>query len=83
MAEIGEAWEVKVRGEWQRITLQDALRLDKDRLKRCPECYGRVRAHSVGKNGEAAHFEHFEQNPGCYLGHNFDGTKRSHRKPMI
>jgi hypothetical protein len=45
-----------------------------------PECHGRVRAHSTGKNGEAAHFEHHERNPGCSLGHYFDGTKKLHRK---
>ena len=31
-----ETCEVKVRGTWTTITLRDALRLDKDRVKRCP-----------------------------------------------
>jgi hypothetical protein len=30
---------------------------------RCPECHGRVRAHGVGRDGMAAHFEHYENNP--------------------
>jgi len=75
--------ELKVRGVWTRITLEDALRLDKDRIKRCLECQGQVRAHQAGKNGEAAHFEHYERNPGCSLGHFFDGTPRMHRKPLV
>ena len=78
----GTTCELKLRGEWTTITLEDALRLDKDRLKRCPECHGKVRAHGVGKNGEAAHFEHDEKNPGCYLGNYYDGIKRMHRRPM-
>jgi len=48
---------------------------------RCPECHGRVRAHSAGRDGISAHFEHRENNPGCYLGYNFDGVERKRRKP--
>lgn len=75
--------EVRVRGIWTSVTLEDALRLDKDRVKRCPDCHGRVRAHGTGRNGEQAHFEHFEANPGCMWCHNYDGAgKRMHRKPL-
>jgi hypothetical protein len=75
--------EVRVRGTWTRISLEDALRLDKDRLKRCPACHGRVRAHGTGSNGAAAHFEHDEANPGCMWCYNYDGRgSRMHRKPM-
>jgi hypothetical protein len=72
--------EIKSFGCWEQIPLEQALGMPKDRLMRCPECHGRVRAHSTGKNGEAAHFEHHERNPGCSLGHYFDGTKKLHRK---
>lgn len=72
--------DLKIRGAWQAITLEQALRLDKGRLMRCPECHGRVKAHSAGRDGMAAHFEHRENNPGCTLGYNFDGTQRVHRK---
>lgn len=73
--------EVRVRGEWIKIGLEDALRLDKDRIKRCPHCHGRVRAHATGKNGAAAHFEHDEANPGCMYSHKYDGGgQRMHRK---
>jgi hypothetical protein len=57
--------EVLVRREWTRISLEDALRLDKDWLKRCPACHGRVRTHATGSNGAAAHFEHDKANAGC------------------
>jgi len=73
--------ELKIKGLREVITLEQALRLDKDRIKRCPECHGRVRAHGVGKSG-TAHFEHFENNPGCSLGYNFDGIKRRHRRRL-
>jgi hypothetical protein len=79
-----ETCELKNRGAWQPLSLEQALFLDKDRPKRCPECHGKVRAHGIGKNGEAAHFEHDEKNPGCSLiPQHFDGTKRMHRKPMV
>ena len=42
-----------------------------------------IHDEKLGKNGEAAHFEHDENNPGCYLGYNFDGTKRMHRRPLL
>ncbi|MDI3562539.1 hypothetical protein [Bradyrhizobium sp. Arg816] len=74
--------ELWVRNGWQAISLDEALRLDKDRKKRCPECHGQVRVHAAGTNGQAAHFEHYENNPGCRFGHNFDGTKRMHRKRL-
>jgi hypothetical protein len=41
-----------------------------------------VRAHSTGKNGEAAHFEHDEKHPGCSWGNYFDGNRRPHRRPL-
>ena len=66
---------------WQAIALEQALRLDKGCLTRCPECHGRVRVHSAGREGMSPHFEHRENNPGCTLGYNFDGTRRRHRKP--
>jgi hypothetical protein len=78
-----EKCEVKVRGAWVTISLRDALTLDKDRIKRCPECHGRLRAHGIGRNGEAAHFEHYEANPGCMWSYTYDGgAQRMHRKPV-
>jgi hypothetical protein len=32
--------EVKVWGDWKRLTLDQALELDASHLKRCPECLG-------------------------------------------
>jgi hypothetical protein len=59
------------------ITIEQALDLPPYRKKRCPECYGRVRAHRPG-DGAPARFEHFERHPGCSLGDCFDGNKRPH-----
>jgi hypothetical protein len=56
--------ELKVFGGWQPITLEEALRLHPSRVKRCPVCHERVRTHKAGDNGMAAHFEHYERNPG-------------------
>lgn len=76
--------EVKVKGAWVRVSLEDALsRLDKDRLKRCPDCHGQLRVHATGSNGAVAHFEHHEANPGCMWCYNYDnGGKRMHRRPV-
>ena len=71
--------DIKINGKWQRITLAKALALDKTRTLRCVECEGQVRAHREGRNGEAAHFEHLQQNPGCSLGFFFNGTRAKHR----
>jgi hypothetical protein len=43
---------------------------------------GAVKPHKEGKNGEAAHFEHKEQNPGCSKGFFFDGDQRKHKKQL-
>lgn len=74
--------ELKAHGKWQPIELALALRMPRERQMRCPECHGRVRAHSAGRNGQVAHFEHYENNSGCSLGFNFDGTSRKHRKAL-
>jgi hypothetical protein len=76
--------EVLVRKEWVRVSLEEALsKLDKDRLKRCPACHGKVRAHRTGRNDAAAHFEHDEANPGCMWCYNYDGGgQRMHRRPV-
>jgi hypothetical protein len=72
------ACEVFARNEWQGIDLQLALKMPNTREKRCPECHGRVRAHSVGSNGMKAHMEHFERHKGCSRGNYFDGTATLH-----
>lgn len=70
------------KGTWERIPLSQALTLAKGREMRCQECHGQVRPFVTGKNGEVAHFEHAERNPGCSLGDCFDGSKRMHLKAM-
>jgi hypothetical protein len=52
------------------------------RRMRCPECRGKVRFHKEGVNGEVAHFEHTEANPGCSKGNCFDDIHRPHRKQL-
>jgi hypothetical protein len=73
--------EVRIRGTWQWISSSDALRLDRARIKRCPECHGQLRVHKPGP-GIASRFEHYERNPGCSSGDCFDGTRRRHPKAL-
>jgi hypothetical protein len=74
--------ELKIRDGWQPITLEEALRLNTNRIKRCPVCRGRVRAYQAAKNGIAAHFEHFQPHSGCYLIDTFDGNPRLHPRAL-
>jgi hypothetical protein len=74
--------ELKVPGGWLPITLDEALRLNPTRLKRCPVCQGQVRAHNASDEGRVAHFEHFHLHLGCYLGDDFDGNPRPHQKAL-
>ena len=72
------ACEVYANKQWQGIDLALALKMPKTRIKRCPECHGRVRVHSAGSNGMRAHMEHFTRHAGCYRGDCFDGHSRQH-----
>jgi hypothetical protein len=74
--------ELKILEGWQPITLDEALSLHPDRVKRCPVCHGRVRAHKAGDDGAAARFEHVQTHLGCYLASDFDGNPRPHRKAL-
>jgi hypothetical protein len=74
--------EVKVWGDWKRLTLDQTLELDRSHLKRCPECHGQVRLHKAFIDGTAAYFEHYERNPGCSLGDCFDGNPKLHPWPL-
>ncbi len=65
-------------GKWQGIDLSYALRMPKGREKRCPECFGQVRAHSAASNGMKAHMEHNSRHAGCSRGDCFDGNSRPH-----
>ena len=78
-----EACEMRVRGQWVTIPLDDALdKYDASREKRCIECHGAVRAHREGDNGMRAHFEHLDKHEGCSRGNYFNGTKMPHRKAL-
>jgi hypothetical protein len=72
--------EVEVRGRWQPLDLDAALKLASSRVLRCIECGGRVRAHKAGSNGQKAHMEHGERHPGCSRGDCYDGTSRPHHR---
>jgi hypothetical protein len=49
MADLYEqTCEVKAFGKWELVSIDKALSLNKERIKRCPECHGRVRAHNAG-----------------------------------
>lgn len=74
-----ELWANK---QWVEITIEDALRMDESRKKRCVECHGQVRAHSASEDGMRAHFEHLRAHPGCSRGHVYDGTSTRHPKAL-
>jgi hypothetical protein len=74
--------ELRILQGWEPITLEEALKLHPDRVKRCPICHGRVRAQKAADDGMVARFEHFEVHPGCYLESAFDGNPRPHRKAL-
>lgn len=74
-----ELWANK---RWELIDIELAVRMPKGRFMRCVECHGRVRAHALGKTGQAAHFEHFERHKGCSRGDCFDGDPRMHHRTM-
>jgi len=57
--------QAKLEGKWVPITIDEALKLPRDHLKRCSECHGRVRAHRASINGMRAHFEHRVAHAGC------------------
>jgi hypothetical protein len=73
--------ELRVVGGWQPITLDEALQLNQDRVKRCPVCHGRVRARQT-EEGASARFEHYVLDTGCYLIEGFDGNPRPHRRAL-
>lgn len=74
--------QVSVKGEWQSIDLNTALGLHRNRVMRCIECQGRVRAFRQGSNGQVAHMEHDHRNKGCSRGDCFDGEHRIHHRPV-
>ncbi len=73
-----EAW---VDGRWKVVPVRDLINHRLGLIIRCQECHGAVRLHRLGKRGtHRAHAEHLEGNPGCSLGHYFDGTRRLAQK---
>jgi hypothetical protein len=51
---------------WHEVTVTDALQLG-EKKGRCVECDCPVKIFNAGKNGEAAHPEHYNRNPACSL----------------
>jgi hypothetical protein len=80
--EYAGACEIFMRGDWTKIDLEQALRLDASRTKRCIGCHGEVKAHKPGKDGQRAHFEHKHRHKGCQFGDCFDGEMSPHPKAL-
>jgi hypothetical protein len=80
-----DACEIKGRdGEWQRISIEAALGMDRFALMRCPSCHGRLSAHKLGTTGQRAHFEHWIMHPGCPLkAGTYCGTPSQHPEPLL
>lgn len=76
-----ELWANKA---WHTVTITDALTKYAERLLRCPECGGAVRAHRASADGSnPAHFEHRIGHAGCSRAHRFSGHHSKHPKPLI
>ena len=60
---------------WQAIALEQALRLDKGCLTRCPECHGRVRVHSAARVGLSPHFAASRKQSRMHFGLQFRRNK--------
>lgn len=58
--------EVKVGNQWKRLHVTSALARN-ERYGRCVNCKNPARAHSLGKNGAAAHVEHLKRSRACNL----------------
>jgi len=76
--------EVKVGKDWVIVPIDKALGLHPDRIKRCPECHGRVRAHKTSVDGMRAHFEYFVAHTGCSRSRSvpFSGESTPHPKAI-
>lgn len=81
---MDEDCEVKVGKKWVTVSIDRALGLHPDRVKRCPECHGKVRAHKAGVDGMRAHFEHFIAHDGCSRSRSvkFSGASTTHPRPL-
>ena len=51
---------------WHEVSVDDALILGEKKGK-CVECDNPVKIFNTGKNGEAAHPEHYRRNAACSL----------------
>ena len=74
--------EIEVGGQWVVYNIDDVLQNDPPGRRRCVECHGVVKAHGVGKNGQAAHFEHGRRHSGCSRCDKFSGVKSSHPQAL-
>lgn len=81
MAVLGAYCEIWASGAWHVLSIEQALTYPRDRLMRCPECLGRVRPHSAGRDGQGAHFEHEHRHEGCSRSDAFKGVKSAHPSP--
>ncbi len=70
--------EVKSDGLWVGVSVDKITTQRQRPTTRCAECHGRVRAHRMGSNGLAAHFEHLDRHAGCSAGFYFDGKRSLH-----
>ena len=76
-----DSCEMKRRGEWTGITIEDALNRHSDKKMRCPACHGRVQAIRSSINGRA-HFEHNAGHAGCPRGDSYSGAPSPHPDPL-
>ena len=79
VAAMSDTCELYANKAWHLITVEQALTSYAERVLRCTECRGAVRAHRASNDGAmVAHFEHKVGHSGCSRGYNFDGTPKPH-----
>lgn len=74
--------ELKLKGVWTVIDLDQALKLAANREFRCTECHAPVRVHREGSDGLPAHFEHRRAFDGCSRSSIFNGTRRPNPRAL-
>lgn len=58
--------EIEFLGSWEPITIEEALKVSRRRIIRCPKCHQRLSVHKARADGRSrAHFEHWPNSGGC------------------
>ena len=65
-------------GQWEEVSVEEAIAVGSAVEKRCIECHGPVRAHGSREGVPSPHIEHRQRHSGCSLGDCFSGHHSIH-----